>query len=304
MTTINYRHLLYFYAVVKAGGVTAAADELGLAQPTISAQLRQFERDLGYQLFRRAGRGLEVTEAGRIVQRYANDIFSIGNEMVQTLKGRPVAGRSRLCIGIADALPKMAVALVLEPLLAGESVHLLCYEGKPADLLARLAVHQLDLVLSDAPVSREQNIRAFSHLLGECSVTVFAPRRKAEAYRGEFPQSLDGAPFLLPTDNTALRRMLDSWFAVQEIQPQIVAEIEDSALVKAIAPVANALFAAPTLMRDQVTAFHDAAPIGEIHEIRERFYAISLERKVKHPAVKALLEANQEGVFSSIDNTY
>lgn len=304
MNNINYRHLLYFYAVVKAGGVTAAADQLGLAQPTISAQLRTFERDLGYQLFRRAGRSLEVTEAGRIVQRYANDIFSIGDEMVQTLKGRPVAGRSRLCVGIADALPKMAVALVLEPLLTGESVHLLCYEGKPADLLARLAVHQLDLVLSDAPAGREQNIRAFSHLLGECSVTVFAPRRNAEAYRREFPQSLDSAPFLLPTDNTELRRVLDAWFALHEIQPQVVAEIEDSALVKAIAPVANALFAAPTLMRDQVNAFHDAVPIGEIDEIRERFYAISLERKVKHPAVKALLEANQADVFSYIDNAY
>jgi len=295
---LNYHHLLHFYAVAKAGAVTAAAEELGLAQPTISAQLRQLERDLGCQLFQRIGRGLELTESGRVVQRYANDIFSIGDEMLHTLEGRPSTGRPRLRVGVADVLPKMAVARVLKPLLVGqEAAHLLCYEGKPVDLLAKLSVHELDLVLSDSPVGPDQSVRAFNHLLGECSVTVFAPEENYKSYHREFPQALDGAPFVLPTDNTALRRMLDDWFSHRAIHPQILAEIEDSALIKAVARVSGALFAAPTLMSDQVATLYGAAPVGEIHEIQERFYAISLERTVRHPAVKALLEASRQDMF-------
>ncbi len=295
---LNYHHLLYFYTVSKTGAVTAAAEVLGVAQPTISAQLRQLEQDLGHRLFRRVGRGLELTEAGRVVQRYANDIFSIGDEMLQTLDGRPAGGRPRLRVGIADVLPKMAVAHVLEPLLVGEeAVHLLCYEGKPSALLAKLSIHEIDLVLSDSPVGSDQSIRAFSHLLGECSVTVFAPEVESKDYRREFPQSLDGAPFVLPTNNTALRRMLDDWFAVHEIRPQIVAEIEDSALVKAFARVRGALFASPTLIGDKAAVLYGAVPVGEIPDVQERFYAISLERKVRHPAVKALLEASYGGIF-------
>ena len=298
MRKLNYHHLFYFYAIAKTGAITEAAEQLGVAQPTVSAQLRQFERDLGVQLFQRIGRGLELTETGRVIQRYANDIFSIGDEMINTLEGRPASGRPRLRVGVADVLPKMVVARVLEPLLVGpEAVHLLCYEGKPVDLLAKLAVHELDLVLSDAPVGTDQNIRAFSHLLGECSVTVFAPQESSEAYRREFPQALDAAPFVLPTDNTALRRMLDDWFSRQEIHPQVLAEIEDSALIKAFAQVRGTLFVAPTLMVDQVATLYGFAPVGEIQEIQSRFYAISLERKVKHPAVKALLEASQEDIF-------
>lgn len=296
---INYRHLLYFHTVAKEGGVTAAAEVLGVAQPTVSAQLRQLEQDLGCELLQRVGRGLELTETGRVVQRYANDIFSIGSEMLQALDGRPTDGRPRLTVGIADVLPKLAVARVLEPLLVGdEAVHLVCYEGKPADLLAKLSVHELDLVLADAPVGSDQSIRAYSHLVGECSVTVFAAEEQAKAYRREFPQSLDGAPFVLPTSNTMLRRMLDDWFTLQDIHPQVLAEIEDSALVKSFSQVRGTLFAAPTLMQDQAAVMYGASPVGEIPEIRERFYAISLERKVRHPAVKALIEANQEGIFS------
>ncbi len=298
MRKLNYHHLLYFHAVAKTGAVTEAADELGVAQPTVSAQLRQFERDLGHQLVRRVGRGLELTQTGRVVYRYANDIFSIGNEMLQTLEGRPADGRQRLRVGVADVLPKMAVAQVLEPFLAAETaVHLLCYEGKPADLLAKLSVHELDLVLSDSAVGPDQNIRAFNHLIGECTATVFAPASSADHYRREFPQALDGAPFVLPTENTALRRMLDYWFARNEIQPHILAEIEDSALVKAFAQARGALFASPTVVRDHVAALYGAEAIGEIAEIKERFYAISLERQVKHPAVKALLESAQNGLF-------
>lgn len=295
---LNFNHLLHFHAVAKAGTVTAAAVELGLAQPTVSAQLRQLERDLGCELFQRIGRGLELTETGRVVQRYVNDIFSIGEEMLQTLEGRPSTGRQRLRVGVADVLSKMAVARVLEPLLVGqEAVHLLCFEGKPVDLLAKLSVHELDLVLSDGPVGADQSIRAFNHLLGECSVTVFAPQESSEAYRREFPQALDGAPFVLPTGNTVLRRMLNDWFARQEIRPCIIAEIEDSALTKAFAQVRGALFAAPTLMSDQVASLYGAAPVGEIPAVQERFYAISLERKVRHPAVKTLLETSQEQIF-------
>ena len=279
---LNYHHLLYFHTVARTGAITEAAEELGLAQPTVSAQLRQFERNLGHQLLKRAGRGLELTETGRVVHRYANDIFALGDEMVQVLDGRPADGRPRLRVGIADVLPKMAVARVLEPLQSGqEAVHLLCYEGKPGELLSKLSVHELDIVLSDSPVGPDQNIRAFNHLLGECSLTIFAPRGSAAQYRREFPQALDGARFVAPTENTSMRRMLDYWFARQDIQPLIIAEIEDSALVKAFAQQQGGLFAAPTLVRDQVAALYEADPVGEIR----RFKSASTPSRSSEPSV-------------------
>ena len=298
MQWLNYHHLFYFWTVARTGGVTAASEEIGLAQPTISAQIRSLEDALGHRLFDRIGRRLELTETGRTVYRYANDIFSLGRELKETLNGAAADRRERLRVGVADVLPKIVAAHVLKPLLLGdEQIHLVCYEGKPAELLGRLTSHELDLVLSDAAVGAEANIRAFNHELGECGVSVFAPKKDARRYRKNFPASLDGAPLVMPTDNTSLRRMLDYWFARQQIRPHILAEFEDSALLKAFAQSTGAVFAAPSLVKESIAKLYGVAEVGAPEGMRERFFAISLERKVRNPAVVKLLEAAHERIF-------
>ena len=298
MRFLNYHHLLYFWTIARSGSVTSAAEELGLAQPTLSAQLKSLEESLGHRLFERVGRRLELTPRGHTVYRYADDIFSLGREMLHTLDGRPADNRERLRVGVADVLPKMIVTQVLAPLLSGDSdVHLICYEGKPPELLARLSIHELDLVLSDAPVGNEVNIRAFNHELGECGVSLFAPKNRAARYRKNFPDGLDGAPFVLPTENTSLRRMLDFWFSRRDIRPLVVAEFEDSALMKAFTQLNFALFAAPAAVAKSISALYGVAEIGTPPDLRERFYAISLERRVRNPAVLRLLDAAHHGLF-------
>jgi LysR family transcriptional activator of nhaA len=236
MTWLNYHHLFYFWTVAKEGTIAAACQKLRLAQPTVSTQLRVLEQALGYKLFERHGRNLLLTETGRIVYRYANEIFTTGQELMDTLEGRPVEGRLRLRVGIADVLTKEVAHLLLSPALtANEPVQLSCYEGKPAALLAALSTFELDLVLSDSPIPPEVKLKGFNHLLGESSVTVFAAKSEAASYRRKFPGSLEGAPFLLPTDNTSLRRSLDQWFAAQRIRPSIIAEFCSGCLAKPVA---------------------------------------------------------------------
>ncbi len=292
MRKLNYHHLYYFWAFAQEGSVTAACERLGVAQPTVSAQLRALERSVGQPLLEHVGRNLELTEAGRVVYRYANDIFALGDELLSTLDGRPSGSRQRVRVGVADVLPKLVVSRLLEPLVrCEEPVHMICFEGKPSELLAKLSVHELDLVLSDSPITPEIRVRAFNHMLGECGVAFFAPTARAARYEAEFPQSIDDAPLLAPTDNTAMRRELEYWFSTQGIKPQIVAEFEDSALLKSFAPRTETLFVAPSIIADQIQEAYRVKCIGRVDSIRERFYAISLERKVKHPAVAALLES-------------
>lgn len=299
MQWLNYHHLFYFWTVARTGSVTAASKEIGLAQPTISAQIRSLEENLGQRLFNRVGRRLELSDVGRVVYRYAGDIFLLGGELQRTLSGGDADRRERLRIGVADVLPKMVATRVLLPLLEmADEVHLICYEGKPSELLARLSSHELDLVLSDAPVGAEAAVRAFNHELGSCGVSVFAPKKAARRYKKDFPQSLDGAPFALPTDNTSLRRMLDYWFEKRGIRPKILAEFEDSALLKAFSHGSGAVFAAPSVIRDSIEQLYGATKVGEVDGVRERFFAISLERKVKNPAAAALLEAAHESAFN------
>jgi LysR family transcriptional activator of nhaA len=292
MRKLNYHHLYYFWAFAQEGSVTAACERLGVAQPTVSAQLRSLERSIGQPLLQPVGRNLELTEAGRVVYRYANDIFALGDELVSTLDGRPTGSRQRLRVGVADVLPKLVVSRLLEPLVkSADPVHMMCFEGKPSELLAKLSVHELDVVLSDSPITPEIRVRAFNHMLGECDVSFFAPNADAARYRKEFPQSIDGAPWVGPTDNTSLRRELEYWFNTIGVKPQIIAEFEDSALLKTFAPRAGTLFAAPSVIAAQIESTYPVSRIGRAESIRERFYAISLERKVKYPAVVALLES-------------
>jgi LysR family transcriptional activator of nhaA len=241
-----------------------------------------------------------LTDTGVIVYRYANDIFSLGEEMMDTIEGRPTGAPVHLRVGVADVLPTLLVYRFLEPALRSpEPVRVICYEGKPTPLLGQLSVHELDLVLSDAPMGPEMRLRAFNHLLGECGVSVFAPRGLTRRYRKGFPQSIDGAPFLMPTNNTSLRRLLDHWFAEEGLHPQVVGEFEGGALLKVFGQEGLGLFAAPSVIREHVEKNYAVREIGRLESVRERFYAISLERQVKHPGVAAVLEGAHRDIFGA-----
>ncbi|MGE0681152.1 MAG: transcriptional activator NhaR [Candidatus Binatia bacterium] len=302
MEWLNYHHLLYFWVVAREGSVTRASEQLYLSQPTISAQIRALEHSLGEKLFAKSGRHLILTEIGRVVFRYAEEIFTLGHELTDTLKGRASSraqGRPvRFLVGIADVVPKLIAHHVLEPALhLAEPIHIVCTEGKPERLLAELAVHELDLVLTDAPISPSVKIKAYNHLLGECGVTIFAPAKTSAGYKRKFPHSLNGAPFLFPTDNTSSRRLLDQWFEAQGIRPTIVGEFEDSALLKVFGQTGMGLFAAPSVIEAEVKTQYGVHAIGRIDAVRERFYAISVERKLKHPAVVAISETARQELF-------
>ena len=298
MEWLNYHHLLYFWTVARTGGVSAAGAELRLAQPTISGQLRALEDSLGEKLFHRVGRRLELTEMGRVVYRYADEIFSLGRELMDAVHGRPTGRPVRLAVGVADVLPKLITYRLIEPALKlPEPVRMIIREDKPERLLAELALHELDVVLSDAPMSPTVKVRAFSHLLGECGVTIFGTKELAAKYRRTFPRSLDGAPLLLPTENTSLRRGLDQWFEQHDLRPMVVSEIEDRALLKAFGERGVGLFPAPTVIENEVRRQYGVAVVGRIEAVKERFYAISVERRLKHPAVVAICEAARQQLF-------
>lgn len=304
MDWLNYHHLLYFWVVAREGSVTRASEQLYLSQPTISAQIHALENALGEKLFAKSGRNLALTEIGRVVFRYAEEIFSLGRELTDTLKGRSSTRSGsrpvRFFVGIADALPKLIAYRVLEPALRlTEQVYFICKEGKPERLLAELAVHELDLVLTDAPMNPNIKVKAYNHLLGECGVTIFATTKTATSYKRKFPQSLNGAPFLLPTENTSLRRSLDQWFEAQGLKPVAVGEFEDSALLKVFGQTGVGLFAAPSAIEEEIQKQYGVQVIGHIDSIREHFYAISVERKLKHPAVVAISEAARQELFGS-----
>jgi LysR family transcriptional activator of nhaA len=298
MEWLNYHHLLYFWVVAKEGTIAAACEELMLAQPTISAQIRTLEKALGEKLFRRSGRYLVLTETGRVVYQYADEIFSLGRELTDTLKGRPTGSPVRFNVGVADVLPKLVAHRLLEPALnLPERVRLVCYESTQAELLAKLAIHELDLVLSENPIGPDVQVRAYNHLLGECGVSIFGTKDLADSYRRRFPASLDGAPFLLPTSTTALRRELEYWFDAEDIRPAVVGEFDDSALLEVFGQAGAGLFAAPDVIEKEVRRQYGVRVIGRVKSVQERFYAISVERKVKHPAVIAIAHAAREKLF-------
>lgn len=299
MEWINFNHLYYFWVVAREGSIARACELLLVAPPTISAQLRTLERSLGERLFTKSGRGLALTEAGRTAFGYADEMFTTGRDLIDTLKGRPTGRPLRLLVGVADSLPKLIAYRLIKPALQlSEPVQLVCHEGRAERLLAELAVHGLDVVLTDAPISTEVRVRAYSHQLGECGVTVFGTPALARELRGEFPRSLDGAPFLLPTPATTLRRSLDGWFEAQRIRPVIKGEFDDGALMKVFGQSGEGLFPAPSAVEPEVIEQYRVTPVGRIETVRERFYAISVERKLKHPAVVAICAAARRDLFS------
>ena len=297
MEWLNYHHLLYFWTVARKGSIVAASEELRLAAPTISNQIRKLEDSLGEKLLKRSGRALVLTDMGRIALRYADEIFSLGREFADTMRDRPTGRPLRFCVGIADVLPKLVAYKLLEPAFKlGIPVRIICREDRPDHLLADLAVHDLDVVLSDSPVSPSGNIRAFSHLLGECGVAFFATEG-VKADRRRFPKCVNGARLLVPTDNSAFRRNLDEWLAAHSLRPIVTGEFEDFALLRAFAEEGFGMFAAPSVVEKQLRRY-GFRRIGRTDEIRVRFYALSMERRVQHPAVAAICEAAQQQLFA------
>jgi LysR family transcriptional activator of nhaA len=295
---LNYHHLLYFWTVAREGGVSKAAETLSLSQPTISAQVRMLEEALGERLFQRQGRTLVLTDVGRTVYRYADEIFGIGREMMETLRGRPAGRPLQLAVGILNVVPKLVVYRLLRPATRGpQPVHLVCREDTAERLVSELATFALDVVISDAPAPAHLRVKVFSHLLGESEIAFFAPPSDAARLRRRFPRSLHDLPVMLPTVTTALRHQLDDWFDKAGVLPRVVGEFEDSALMKTFGQSAGVAFPAPAAIEADVCRFYGVRAIGRVTAVRERYYAISAERRLKHPAVLSITSAARGDLF-------
>ncbi len=298
LNTLNYQHLLYFWVVAREGSIARATIVLNLTQPTISTQLRTLEKSLGAKLFERRGRGLVLTEIGQMVQRYADEMFRTGRELTEALARGRGTMPTRLIVGISDSLPKLTAFRLLKPALSiSPRFRLTCRIDKTERLVAELALHTIDVVLADAPAAPSLTVRTFNHLLGECGVTIFGTDALATRYKRGFPKSLNDAPFVLQTDNTALRRSFDAWCIAQNIRPDITCEVEDVALLQVFGQEGMGLFAAPTVVEAQIRRAYGVRVVGRLPDVRERFYAISAERRLVHPAVVALSDAARTRLF-------
>lgn len=300
MRWLNYHHLLYFYVAAQEGSITAAARRLHLSQPTLSAQIRRLEEEVGEKLFTRRGRKLVLTDVGQTTFRYADEIFTLGRELTETLRGRPTGKAPWLRVGVANVLPKMVVYRLLEPALHVEGgVRLACVEESVERLLVQLAAHELDVVLTDAPVGSEIAVKAHSHLLGGSGMAVYAASRLARSLEGEFPASLDGAPFLLPSPRTAARRSLEHWLEAAHVHPEVVGEFEDTALLRAFGELGVGAFAMPTAVEAQILGRHDIVRLGLVDGAAERYYAVTVARRLQHPGVQAIAAAARDVLLES-----
>ena len=287
MEWLNYHHLRYFYAAAKEGSLARAATKLHVSQPSISEQIRELEGALGEKLFRREGRNNKLTDAGQVVFNYAEEIFTLGHELMNAVKQRPGLRNLRLNVGVADSFPKLVTNEILKPVFAmPQAVHVVCREGKLEDLLAQLAAHRLDLVLSDEPAPSSSNVKVFSHALGESTVTLCAAAALAAKLRRNFPKSLNDAPALLPAENTVMRRALETWFRAHSVKPNVVAEFEDLALMKVMAAEGRGFIAVPTVALKEAVSRYQFRSLGQATACRIQFYAITAERRIAHPAVQ------------------
>lgn len=299
---LNYKHLHYFWEVAKLGSIVRASEKLHLTPQTISGQLSLLEEHLDEALFSRVGRNLELTETGRLVLSYAEEIFSLGGELEERLRNLP-AGRPKVFkVGVADVVPKSIAYRLLAPALElPDPVRIICREGPIDTLLAELALHKVDLVIADGPIPSSINVRGFNHPLGDCGITFFATAKLARKLNKNFPENLNGMPLLLPGEMTVVRNRLINWLEGQHIYPQIVGEFDDSALMKAFGRTGTGVFIAPTPIAEEVKKQFGVVSIGETNKIREQFYAISVERKISHPAVAAITQTAREWLFSGDD---
>jgi LysR family transcriptional regulator, transcriptional activator of nhaA len=296
---LNFLHLFYFWMVVRHGSITTACERLHVTQPTISTQIRKLEKALGHQLFDRSGRELTLTDVGRTVFDYAEDMFSVGREMLGALRGLPSSRAMRLVVGTPMILPKLITYRLLEPVLRfRQSVQIVCHEAPLEDLVSGLLRHRYDVILSDTPITSQQRIRSFNHPLGDSGIAICGTKELATRLRRRFPKSLDGAPILLPAVNSEYRRVLDRWLDDEGCVPQIVAEFDDSALLKEFGHAGVGVFPIPAVVVPEVKRQYQVEVIGQIPEVRVHFYAITLERKLTHPLVMVISQAAKEGLLA------
>jgi LysR family transcriptional activator of nhaA len=297
---LNYSHLHYFWAVAREGSIVAAAEVLHITPQTISGQLKLLEEAIGGELFKRVGRRLELTELGHGVFQYADEIFSIGAELANFVRGQTPMGPISLRVGVVNSMPKLIVERLLAPALhSDEHLRLSCQQASLEQLLGDLATHQLDLVLSDQPMAPGASLRTYNHRLGESGLSFFVRRGDARKYKGRFPASLSDAPMLLPARNTALRRRLEQWFDELDLLPLVVGEFDDSALMKAFGEAGLGIFVGPSAIEEEICAMYHAAVIGRTTDITEHYYAISSERRIQHPAVLNITETARTDLFDS-----
>ena len=300
MRHLNYNHLQYFWAVAREGSIAKASESLHLTPQTISGQLKLLDEAVGQPLFNRVGRRLVLSDMGRVVYEYADEIFSVGAELANVVRGDHMSGPSSLSVGIVSSMPKLIAERIVAPaLMADQPIRVRCHEASLEKLLSELAVHKLDIVLSDQPVPDGLGLKAYNHRLGESGMSFFAQRKYTRRYKSKFPDSLNGAPMLLPSQDSALRRRLDDWFETHELSPRIVAEFDDSALLKAFGEAGAGVFAAPTVIEEEICRMYRMAVIGQTDDIKERFYAISAERRLKHRSVVHITDTARTDLFGS-----
>ena len=300
MADLNFKHLRYFWMVAKTGSIARASEQLHLTPQSISGQLGEFEARLGVDLFRRSGRNLELTDAGRRILGMAEEIFTLGDELLETLHSDRARKPMPFNLGIADSVSKsMAYRLVEPALKLGDTVHLVCREGRLSSLLADLAIQRLDMIIADRPMPANLNVRGFSHLLGESSLTVFAAPQYAGELSGDFPGMLDNARFLLPGEDVAIRPKLIRWFDSLNLRPHIVGEFDDSALIKAFGRAGAGLFVSPSAIADHICEQYKVVQVGRIDSVIEQHFAITTERRLTHPAVVEISKSAREVVFTN-----
>lgn len=298
---LNYRQLHYFWVVAKTGSIVRACEQLNLTPQTISGQISLLEQTYGIELFRRVGRQLELTEAGRQTLPYAEQMFQLGGELELMLRAQPNEQQILFRVGVADVVPKSIVYRLIAPTMElSEPLRITCREDKLERLLADLAIQRLDLVISDSPMPSHLDIKGYSQKLGECGISFFATAELAARYGRDFPRSLHGAPLLIPGAETVVRSRLQRWFAEQQIQPQIVGEFDDSALMQAFGQSGSGIFIGPSVIADEVQRQYGVEVIGQTDAVSESFYAISVERKVKHPGIVAITEGARRELFTEL----
>ena len=298
MDWLNYHHLKYFWTIAREGSIKRACEVLNLSQPALSAQLKSLEDSTGEQLFSRVGRSLILTEMGKVVFRYADEIFNLGQELTNTLKGRVTSRPVRLVVGIAEVVPKMVVYKLLQAAYKGsKDLQLLCWEGRFDRLLSELALHSLDIIVTDSPLPPNVSVQGYNHLLGESGVSLFGKEKLLKRYRRGFPQSLNEAPLLLPTRNSVLRRMMDDWFRRNSLHPRIIGEFEDGATMKAFGQAGEGLFPGSTIVAPEIARQYEVKRFRDLEGLQERFYGITVDRRMIHPGVLAIVNAARTRIF-------
>lgn len=298
---MNFRHLYYFWMTAKTGGIMRAGEQLHVTPQTLSAQIKLLEERLGCTLLRKAGRGLELTDEGQVALGYADQIFALSAELEEALGNRRGSRAAlRFRVGIADSVPKAIACRLLEPALGlAEPVRLVCHEGRFPDLLARLSVHQLDVVIIDEPMGKQHSVKAFDHPLGTTAMSFFAASAVKRALQGAFPQCLQGAPMLVPGVSSAIRRRFDIWLARHKLHPRTIGEFDDAALMKAFGREGRGVFMTATVLEEEICAQYGVELVGRAAELVEEFHAISVERRITHPCVAAITEAARGALFSA-----